>query len=401
MRPKAEPIGNERRSPGGERRFVFQSCGRNAVPRRPSCRACQTAVLSQCFPEGSCRYGKRCVVSHGETCRSAQLFCQPSRDFCPADGKSYPAGRNPVSRIGIPAGAVGFHDAPPGDVFGRQETPKPPDRSGTGGFVGCDSVVAFRRRPWPGEARDADDDQPVGHGERRDVEHLATDADNDDLPYEDDHGDQAEPAALAQGVESRMPCGERAGIEHVPELEQHEDREEYALLVCREFDAHFAVSGCPGEVGERRDVGLLHHDEQPDEQGGEEHAHADYAAPHGRADDEVFTPARLVAHDVHRGRQRGQRHGSKGVHDQVYPQHLRHSERRLSSHERADEHYEARGYIYCHLEQNKAANVQIKRTSPHHGTRDARKGIVDDCDIARFLGHTGAVAHRQSHLCGL
>ena len=155
--------------------LVRRPCFHGAFPKVPvatgnaaSCRMAKPLVRRPCFhgafPKvpvatgnaASCRMAKP-VVLHGFSVSrpviSVRLTENPIR-----------LAEIPVSRPVIPADAVGFRDAPPGDVFGRPETPKPPDRSGTGGFVGCDSVVVFRRRPWPGAQRGVSIPRPRARG---------------------------------------------------------------------------------------------------------------------------------------------------------------------------------------------------------------------------------------------
>ena len=93
-----------------------------------------------------------------------------------------------------------------------------------------------------------------------------------------------------------MVGGEGAGVEHVPQLEQHEDGEEQALFVAREQPA--TVMRGREEGGEGGDVEISEIFSQGHQQGGEEQPSAEQALPHGAGDDKVVAVARLLTHHL-------------------------------------------------------------------------------------------------------
>ena len=69
------------------------------------------------------------------------------------------------------------------------------------------------------------DEEPVLWGEGYDVEHGAAQLHNEDLPEEDEGGDEEEGATAAQ-VEGTATGEEGTGVEEVPELQHDEGGEE-------------------------------------------------------------------------------------------------------------------------------------------------------------------------------
>ena len=80
--------------------------------------------------------------------------------------------------------------------------------------------------------RGGDDDTPIGRFEGYDAEHRAAEGDDQVLPDEYEQGDEDETVAVCH-VECRASGAEGAGVEEVPELQHHEEREEEAQLVGR------------------------------------------------------------------------------------------------------------------------------------------------------------------------
>ena len=69
----------------------------------------------------------------------------------------------------------------------------------------------------------------------------------------------------------------------------------------------------------------------------EEAAHTYNLTKHRLVEDKRIAVTRLVFHHALGWRQGGESHGCEGVHDEVYPQHLRNHKRRLRAHESAAE----------------------------------------------------------------
>ena len=129
-------------------------------------------------------------------------------------------------------------------------------------------------------------------GQRRNAEHLTTDGDNDDLPDQDDEQNEQEALTLLE-VEGRLSGEISAGIEHVPELEHHEEREDVALLeigeACPRTELEIAQSG------ERSHIGVLTNVDETKEQEEEDAARDENHALHATIDDEGIAIAGLVA----------------------------------------------------------------------------------------------------------
>lgn len=127
-----------------------------------------------------------------------------------------------------------------------------------------------------------DDDEPVGHAQRHDVEELAAEADDGYLSHQDDRGYKHEFCATPE-VEGRAACGEGSGIEEIPELQEDKDCEEERELVGRQA-AVVSHRQAP-ELSERRKVGMLKVVEQRKENHEEQSAHPADEAPHRGVDD--------------------------------------------------------------------------------------------------------------------
>ena len=194
------------------------------------------------------------------------------------------------------------------------------------------------------------------------------------------------------GTSSEM----RASVEEVPELKHHENRENVALLRARKS---FCCSKRESaKVGKRSDICVLKHIDQTNEDEEEQRTSADDASFHSGINDEGFAMAWTIFHHSFRRRKRSQSHSGKGVHDEIHPQHLRHSEWRICAHESTSKHHAASSHIDRHLEEDETLDVLIERTSPHHGSTDGRERVVYDGDVTGFFGYRCAIAHRKSHV---
>ena len=71
------------------------------------------------------------------------------------------------------------------------------------------------------------DNHPIDKGERRDIEQVATNTDNQNLPDENQRNNAQERLAILE-IESGFARIEGARIEHVPELEHYKQGEENA-----------------------------------------------------------------------------------------------------------------------------------------------------------------------------
>ena len=154
------------------------------------------------------------------------------------------------------------------------------------------------------------------------MEHGTAEGDNQNLTDEDETCNREETAAAFE-VEGTAVGHEGSGVEHVPELDEHEESEEEAQFKRRESLSVGGAGGWIQQVGASGDVVVLQENQQDEQQGGEDDSHASNHPCHRAVDDEVGAGARCFVHDVSRGRQRCQCHGCKSVHDEVHPQHLR------------------------------------------------------------------------------
>ena len=137
-----------------------------------------------------------------------------------------------------------------------------------------------------------DEDRPVAERQRSHVEHLAAEGDKDDLPDQDHQQDEQKALALLE-VEGRLSREISAGIEHVPELEHHEEREDVALLeigeACPRTKLEIAQSGERNHIGMLADIDKAEQEEEEDAVRDENHA------LHATIDDEGIAIAGLVA----------------------------------------------------------------------------------------------------------
>ena len=155
------------------------------------------------------------------------------------------------------------------------------------------------------------------------------------------------------------------------------------------------------EVREASDVGIFEGHQEGEEDAEEHDSRAQYAAPHRVVDDEAFPVSRFLVHHPACRRQRCQRHGREGVHDQVDPQHLRDRQRRLRPHERPHQHNQAGHHVHRHLEEDEPLYVLVQRASPHHRPSYRAERVVDDGDVACLLRHRRAVTHGQPDMSRL
>ena len=137
-----------------------------------------------------------------------------------------------------------------------------------------------------------DEDRPVAERQRSHVEHLAAEGDNDDLPDQDHQQDEQKALALLE-VEGRLSREISAGIEHVPELEHHEEREDVAFLQSRE--PHSRAELQVAQIGERSHIGMLADIDKAKQEEEEEATDDENHALHATIDDEGIAIAGLVA----------------------------------------------------------------------------------------------------------
>ena len=142
----------------------------------------------------------------------------------------------------------------------------------------ADAVKRANSFPDPEYYRGAYDDyQPVGEQQRRHVEELPAKFNDQYLTDEDYRGYQQETAAALE-MERRATCGECAGVEHVPELEEHEDGEEERQLVGRH--ARVGANCQAANLGERRQRRAVEIVEQAYQHREKCQSRADDRAPH-------------------------------------------------------------------------------------------------------------------------
>ena len=141
---------------------------------------------------------------------------------------------------------------------------------------------------------DEQEQEPVGDAKGRDTEHAAAEGDDDDLTCENERGNQQETAGGGNVREGGMVRGEGAGVEHVPQLEQHEEREEEAFFIAREQPA--AVMRGREEGGEGGDIEKYEIFCQSHQDCRKQQPRAEQAFPHGAGDDKVVATARLLVH---------------------------------------------------------------------------------------------------------
>ena len=129
-------------------------------------------------------------------------------------------------------------------------------------------------------------------GQRRHAEHLTAEGDDQNLTDQDHQQDEQKALALLE-VEGRLSREISAGIEHVPELEHHEEREDVAFLQSRE--PHSRAELQVAQIGERSHIGVLANVDETKEQEEEDAARDENHALHTTIDDEGIAIAWLVA----------------------------------------------------------------------------------------------------------
>ena len=118
-----------------------------------------------------------------------------------------------------------------------------------------------------------------------------------------------------------------AGIEHVPELEHHEEREDVAFLQSRE--PHSRAELQVAQIGERSHIGVLANVDETKEQEEEDAARDENHALHATIDDEGIAIAGLVVHHPLSRRQQAKSR-SLSVSTDSSPTALAQSERTIS-----------------------------------------------------------------------
>ena len=129
-------------------------------------------------------------------------------------------------------------------------------------------------------------------GQRRNAEHLAAEGDDQNLTDQDHQQDEQKALALLE-VEGRLSREISAGIEHIPELEHHEEREDVAFLQSRE--PHSRAELQVAQIGERSHIGVPTNVDETKEQEEEDAARDENHALHATIDDEGIAIAWLVA----------------------------------------------------------------------------------------------------------
>ena len=169
-----------------------------------------------------------------------------------------------------------------------------------------------------------------------------------------------------------MAGTQHAGVEQVPPLQHDKDGEEHRQL-------HLVDSCNALEIPQQREGDC-------EEQTADD---AD-AVHHGGCDDKRVATARLLLHHLTRRRQRGQCHCGKGVHDEVHPEYLRDGQRQFGTNEGTAEHQQQGSHVDHELEEDETLDVLIERAAPHDRLNDGAERVVDERDVAGFLGNTGA-----------
>ena len=183
------------------------------------------------------------------------------------------------------------------------------------------------------------------------------------------HNDGEQTLASAE-VERRTSRLEGSRVEQIEEVSHDEYGEQQREFVCREVS--LGPEGQSAEaceelqiverehIAEAAYVGMFEHEQEEEQQHEEQCAHSYNLAVHGACQNEGVAVARTVVHYALRRRQRRQSHGCEGVHNQIYPQHLGHRERRLGAHEGSDEHYQTSRNVDGELEEQKSLYVLIQ-----------------------------------------
>ena len=112
---------------------------------------------------------------------------------------------------------------------------------------------------YPKNHRSAQNDaQPVAERKRNDIEHLATEVDNQNLTDKDDQQGEIEATTqflLGQTLKSRAIRTIRLGIEDVPKLHENENRKQQRKLFGREITSHTTEIEIIGEIIVEGEVG--------------------------------------------------------------------------------------------------------------------------------------------------
>ena len=130
------------------------------------------------------------------------------------------------------------------------------------------------------------------------------------------------------------------GIEDVPKLHEHENGEEQRQLLRRKLTTYMMEVEITDKIITEGKVGHGVHAtmhkilDETEQHRHKQNTNAKNATSHILSDNEGIARARLVVQHAMVGRQRGQSHGRKGIHDEVNPQHLRHGKWRRSTHHR-------------------------------------------------------------------
>lgn len=129
-------------------------------------------------------------------------------------------------------------------------------------------------------------------GQRCNAEHLAAEGDDQNLTDQDHQQDEQKALTLLE-VEGRLSGEISASVEHIPELEHHEEREDVAFLQSRE--PHSRAELQVAQIGERSHIGVLTNVDETKEQEEEDAARNENHALHATIDDEGIAIAGLVA----------------------------------------------------------------------------------------------------------
>ncbi len=137
---------------------------------------------------------------------------------------------------------------------------------------------------------------------------------------------------------------EISGVEQIPELDQHECREEHSQLITgemrlcvgRERSAEKLSDDIPMEkVSYGTDVHSPEKLPKKSQKGEEEYSRKDYALSHPTVDDVALLASWLIVHHLAVRRDRRQGHRRECVHNKVNPKHLRDGQRGVQSDERS------------------------------------------------------------------
>ena len=201
-----------------------------------------------------------------------------------------------------------------------------------------------------------------------------------DLKNESDDPDAVEDRIGEQSSEDVLLSVDLAAVDFVEQGHEHEDVEDHREVLRWLEDVVHRSAVVHVEDGRPEKQHEEHHGELVD-------GVTDDVLHHVSRDQRSCSPVRFTREQFFCGHFRGQCQRGQRVHDEIDPEHLHGTQRRLLDDARADERAEHGDDVDRQLKLKELRDRIVDVSAPHHCLDDGVEVVVDENDVRCFLGH--------------